>query len=400
MRLIMIKKIFIALILTVSFSCSSVKKTQEAINYGNYDQAIQIAVNQLRDHKSKKGNQEYILLLEDAFKKATLKDTEHIAFLKKEGNPANLEPIYNLYLNLKNRQELIKPLLPLNIIKNGKVAQFTFVDYTTNIIDAKNKLTEYLYVNAKKILNTATHKEDYRIAYDDLMYLNKIHPNFKDVHQLLNQAHEKGINYIFVGLRNTSDKVLPIRLEADLLNFSTFNLNNLWAVYHTNKLATIQYDYEIEINFREIRISPEQLKEKELIKEKQVVDGWKYAIDQNGATVKDSLGKPIKVDKYKTIICKVEEITQFKNVEVVGEIAYYNLITKQLVNKFPLASEFIFTHKYATFSGDKNALDQEQLNLVSYKYIPFPSNEQMIYDTGEDLKAKIKNIVQQQPIYN
>lgn len=78
------KKIFIALILTVSFSCSSVKKTQEAINYGNYDQAIQIAVNQLRDHKSKKGNQEYILLLEDAFKKATLKDTEHIAFLKKK----------------------------------------------------------------------------------------------------------------------------------------------------------------------------------------------------------------------------------------------------------------------------------------------------------------------------
>jgi len=33
------------------------------------------------------------------------------------------------------------------------------------------------------------------------------------------------------------------------------------------------------------------------------------------------------------------------------------------------------------------------LDLLKYKHVPFPSNEQMIYDSGEDLKQKIKYII-------
>jgi hypothetical protein len=29
----------------------------------------------------------------------------------------------------------------------------------------------------------------------------------------------------------------------------------------------------------------------------------------------------------------------------------------------------------------------------SKKAVPFPSNEQMVYDTGEDLKIKLKDII-------
>lgn len=396
----MVKKLLLlTLIITIS-SCSSVKKTQEAINYGNYDQAIQIAVKELRDNKTKKGNQDYVLMLEEAFEKATAKDIENITFLKKDGNPANLEIIYNKYLNLKNRQDLIKPLLPLPILSKGKNAKFSFTDYTNDILATKTKLSDYLYVNAKNLLKASSNKVDFRNAFDDLNYLDKINPNFKDVRNLIEEAHFKGTNFIYVSLQNKSDKVIPIRLEEDLLNFDTYKLNDLWTVYHNNKQPRTIYDFEIEINFREINISPEQIREKQVVKEKQVVDGWKYLIDKNGNTVKDSLGKAIKVDKYKTIVCKVDEITQFKSVQVVGQIKYIDLITNQLVKNFPLASEFIFEHRYATYSGDKNALEKEYLNLLTYKFVQFPSNEQMIYDTSEDLKNKIKSIVTQNKIYH
>ena len=396
----MVKKLLLlTLIITIS-SCSSVKKTQEAINYGNYDQAIQIAVKELRDNKTKKGNQDYVLMLEEAFEKATAKDIENIIFLKKDGNPANLETIYNKYLNLKNRQDLIKPLLPLPILSKGKNAKFSFTDYTNDILATKTKLSDYLYVNAKNLLKASSNKVDFRNAFDDLNYLDKINPNFKDVLNLIEEAHFKGTNFIYVSLQNKSDKVIPIRLEEDLLNFDTYKLNDLWTVYHNNKQPRTIYDFEIEINFREINISPEQIREKQVVKEKQVVDGWKYLIDKNGNTVKDSLGKAIKVDKYKTIVCKVDEITQFKSVQVVGQIKYIDLITNQLVKNFPLASEFIFEHRYATYSGDKNALEKEYLNLLTYKFVQFPSNEQMIYDTSEDLKNKIKSIVTQNKIYH
>ena len=272
----MIKKLLILTFIILISSCSSVKKTQEAINYGNYDQAIQIAVKELREKKTKKGNQEYVTMLEDAFEKAVLKDQEKITFLKKDGNSANFETIYNSYLNLKNRQELIKPLLPLTIQNKGKNAKFLFTDYTNDILASKTKLSDYLYTNAANLLKSSTSKYDYRKAFEDLNYLEKINPNYKNSRSLIEEAHFKGINFVYVSLENRSDKVIPMRLEADLLNFDTYKLNNLWTVYHTDKQLKTSYDYEIEVNFREINISPEQIKEKEIIKDKQVIDGWKY----------------------------------------------------------------------------------------------------------------------------
>ena len=40
-------------------SCSSLKNTQEAINNGNYDSAINTAIKNLKRNKTKKGNQPY-----------------------------------------------------------------------------------------------------------------------------------------------------------------------------------------------------------------------------------------------------------------------------------------------------------------------------------------------------
>ena len=134
----MIKKLLLIILLISITSCSSVKKTQEAINYGNYDEAINIALKQLRNNKTKKGNQDYVVLLEEAFEKVTIKDTEFITFLERDGNPANFEGIYNTYLNLKNRQQLIKPLLPLPIHSKSRNAKFSFKDYTNAILNSKN----------------------------------------------------------------------------------------------------------------------------------------------------------------------------------------------------------------------------------------------------------------------
>ena len=69
--------------------------------------------------------------------------------------------------------------------------------------------------------------------------------------------------------------VIPIRLEEDLLDFNTYKLNDLWTVYHNNHKINIIYDFGMIVNFRQINISPEQIKEKEFIKEKQIKDGMK-----------------------------------------------------------------------------------------------------------------------------
>lgn len=381
---------FFALLIIIG--CSSVKKTQEAINSGDYDKAIALAVKNLRSNKTKKGNQPYIPMLEDAFKKATDKDLSRIKFLKKEGNPENLERIFNLYQTLNYRQEMIKPLMPLRYLSNGKEAKFNFKDYSSDIIEAKNRLSKLLYTNAKSLFKSSN-KYDYRKVYDDLTYLEKITPNYRDTRRLIEKAHAKGTDYVLVSMKNKTRKIIPKRLSKDLLDIGTYGFDDLWTVYHSARNKKIRYDYGLELTLRDINISPEQIREKQFVKERQVKDGWKYLLDKEGNQVIDKDGKKVKVDKMVKVSCELYQFTQFKSAEVVGQVKYTDLNTKQLLKTFPIKSKFVFEHNYATFNGDKRALEKTFLDMIILREVKFPSNEQMVYDAGNDLKRNLKQII-------
>ncbi len=387
------KHLLLSGILLVLISCSGVKKTQRAVNTGNYLNAINIAAKKLSDNKSKKGNQSYILLLEDAFQKNTERELEHIAFLKKDGNPANLEAIYKAYNNLNGIQEMIRPLLPLQIYEENRNARFSFENYGNDIVSTKEELSKYLYDNAVSLLNNASSKWDYRKSYDDFIYLNEINPGYSDSKTKMEEAYAKGLDYVKVGMINNSEKIIPAKLEEELLNFNTLGLEDKWTKYHTNALSNINYNYDMKVSFEQIDISPEQVSEKQIIKEKQIKDGYQYVLDNNGNVVKDSLGNKIKIDKFKTVTCNFYQFTQFKTAQVTGFVSYWDLDTKQQINSYPLTSEFVFEHVYANYDGDKRALDNDLVALLKLAAVPFPSNEQMVYDAGEDLKERLKGII-------
>ena len=209
----------------------------------------------------------------------------------------------------------------------------------------------------------------------------------------MEEAQFKGTDFISVYTKNETNMTIPTRLQNDLLDFSTFGLNDKWTVYHSTKQKGINYDYELIVNFRQINISPEQVKEKEFIKEKQVKDGLKTLLDTRGNIVKDSLGKPIKVDNFKTIRVNIYEFRQFKSCQITAKVDYIDFNSNQLVDAFPITSEFTFENIYANYNGDKAACEENYLTYFSKKAVAFPNNEQMIYDTGEDLKAKLKDII-------
>ncbi|WBX70124.1 hypothetical protein [Tenacibaculum retecalamus] len=372
----------------IFFSCNSIKTTEKAINTGDYDKAISLSVKNLAKNKYKEKNQPYVVMLHNAFKKASDRDLSRISFLEKEDNAENLETIYNLYHRLNNRQEKIKPLLPL------KNVNFKLTNYDNEILQSKENYANYLYENGVALLKSGVrNKINYRRAYDELKYLDKISSNYKNTRDLLEEAHIKGTDYVFLSVSNETDQIIPRRLEDDLLAMDTYGLNNLWTVYHSQKNKQIRYDFDLELNLREIKISPEQIHEKEIIKEKQLKDGFKYLVNNKGVYVKDSLGNKIKVDKFRKIRCQLYRFTQYKSSKVIGVVKYYQNSNNQLIESFPIQSEFVFEHVYANYKGDRRALDNNYLNLTKLKSVRFPSNEQMVYDTGSDLKEKLKHII-------
>ncbi len=374
-------------------ACGGVKKTQEAINTGNYQQAINSALRNLADNKDKRGNQPYVLMLEEAFAKNMERELQNITFLEKDGNPANLEAIYKGYTQLRQIQERIRPLLPLYVRDENRNARFNFRNFDEDIIDSKERLSDYLYDNALSLFESASSKLDYRRAYEDFRYLDEINPGYADTKEQMEVAYQRGLDYVKVKMVNDTQVIIPERLEEELLNFNTYGLDNLWTQYHNNPLENIRYDYEMQVAFREINISPEQVNEKQFVKEKQVKDGYRYLEDENGNLVKDSLGNEIKVDNFKTVTCNYYQFTQQKMAQVTGLVSFVDLNTRQQLNTYPLSSEFLFQHVYANYSGDRRALDNDLIALLNLGAVPFPSNEQMVYDAGEDLKAKLKQII-------
>ncbi|TYA78576.1 hypothetical protein [Seonamhaeicola marinus] len=387
------KLLLFSTIVTLLVACSAKKQVEQAVNTGNYDHAITTALQKLRTNKNKKRKAEYVLMLQDAYYKSVERDLNTIKHFKKDRNPEFLKNIFELYSDLDARQEAIKPILPLYV--NGKNITFDFKDYSDEIAESKAQLSDYLYEKGIDLLES-DNKYTIREAYRTLDYLENINPNYEKTHELLAEAHERGTHYVLVSINNQTRQVIPQRLEDDLLNFNTYGLNQFWTVYHANPSNDIAYDFSMQLQLKQINISPERLKEREFIREREVVDGWKYKKDRNGNVMKDSLGNDIKIDKIIKVKARFNEFIQTKESQIIADVVYADLKTKQLIDEFSFDSGFLFENVFARYRGDKRALEKEDRRLLDNRRVPFPTNEQMVYDTGEDLKAKLKNIIAKQ----
>ncbi|WP_256260029.1 hypothetical protein [Winogradskyella luteola] len=377
-------------LVSVLVSCSAKKQIEQAISHGNYDQAISEALRKLEHNKDKKRKQAYVVMLKDAYKKVLEEDLARIAHLKQDGNPELYKTIYESYADLEARQNAIKRVMPLKI--NGKNINFTFRDYSEALVDYRYKTSDFLMDKGLNLLDTED-KLNAREAYSLFDYIDNINPGFENVKSLMHEAHEAGMDYVLVSVKNETHQIIPERLEADLLNYNTYGLNQFWTTYHATTDNSINYDFAIELQLKRINISPERINERQLLREKQIVDGWEYVLDDNGNVAKDSLGNDIKVDKIINVRARFFEVLQTKSSQVIADVVYIDSKLNQIIDTYTIDSGFTFENLFGHYRGDRRALNRDDRNLLRRGEVHFPSDEQMVYDFGEDLKLKLKNII-------
>ena len=117
----------------------------------------------------------------------------------------------------------------------------------------------------------------------------------------------------------------------------------------------------------------------EEVREKNIIDGWTYQLDSEGNVIKDSLGNDVKIDKIVTISAKTIEFIQSKSARVLAEVRYLDS-KKNIIDKFPLDSEFWFKNTYLEFWGDERVLTKRERKLSKNRFIPFPPDEILIYN--------------------
>lgn len=384
--------LFLSFILLIS--CNSVKKTQQALNSGNYTEAMNRSIKELQKNKYKKKSPTYAYLLKRAFENYRETTLSRIEFLQKETLKDNSKYVYEAYINLQSIQNRIKPLLPLTDSEGGMI-NFQFLDVTDEILEGKENYANYLYTKASDLLRSGN-KIDSRLAYNSFIELERLAPRYQDASSLKREAYLNGIDFILVSLFNDTDQIIPNKVEDKLLNFSTLNLDDLWTEYHTNAREDISYDLSIEIYFTSIQFSPERLLEKQIPLDREVVDGWTYRKDRNGNFILDEEGNKIKDDVFVNVSGTLYETIQSKEVNLKAEVNYFDLNTDQKINSYPLESLFVFENRFATFQGDTRVLNKEEVFLVRNGPVEYPSNERMITDASDNIKAKLKAILQQQ----
>lgn len=388
---------YLLFIAFLGISCNSVKRTKKLVAKGDYDKAISLAVKKLQKDKNAKEYDPHIGVLEEAFFKAQEADTRQVKFLKKDKTLLNAKEIYFIYLDLNARQNLIRPLLPLYSKEMGRNANFAFSDYSNDIIRAKSEYAKSLYQEADLYIQRNT-KLDYRSAYNILCELDEMEPNYRDVNRLKDETHFQGTDFVLVQLNNHTDQFIPLRLERDLLDFNTYNLDEFWTEYHSRQDNGINYDYSVDLNFQTIQISPERISEKQFTRKATVKDGFDYRRDRGGNIVKDSLGNPIKIERFKDVSAVITMTDQQKQVFVGGTVVYTDLVNRRQLNSFPISTEFVFNNVFATFRGDDRALTADDRIIVNNRFVPFPNNEQMVFDAGTDIKERFKKILKDNSI--
>ncbi|OFX32872.1 MAG: hypothetical protein A2X08_00430 [Bacteroidetes bacterium GWA2_32_17] len=369
---------FIVILLTV-FIATGCVTSKKLYQKGRYDQALRKSVKKLRGNPEKTKE---INILEKAFNSANEANNNRIKYLKTEGKPESWNEIFSNYSFLKDRQELVRTVLPL---KDGsRVIDFPIIDYDNEIVNAKKNAAEYFYVHAKNLLSS-NNRFKARDAYFELKKVKEYYNTYQDVDKYIEQARYMGITKVLLKFDNNTIIKLPPQYSKELLDFNTTRLNSEWVNYYV-KSENMNFDNIVNVNLKIIDISPEKLKEKESVQTKTIQDGTEYQLDQHNNVIKDSLGNPIKIPRMVNISCKVLEILQQKAAHLEGQLEYSDNSDKSLITSKLIASDFFFENRVVTANGDLRALDNETAKLIGKPPLPFPDNIQMVMGATDVFK--------------
>ncbi len=423
-------------LILIAFVLSSCVSSKKYYQKGLYDQAIKKSVKKLRKNPTK---EKEIEVLEQAFNKANDQDNGRINFLKLEGTPDIWDEIYSRYSRMKDRQALVKSVVPLEIPSTGRIVDFKFVNYDEEIINAKKKAAEYFYTHAQGLMEKGD-RENAKKAYYEFLRVKELYANYQDVDEQIKKAkflatlkvvaepipmHSRTLELSNEFFDNKINEFLGSMPASEFVRFYTAKEAQAVGLQHP--------DHIIKIKFDDFIVGQTYLKEKEIqaVKDNVVLaikdkDGKTRTGDDKITICHLPSGKPENAQTITVGVsaweahskhgdylgaCNTNENTLMEVVS--GTVkATVTLFSKTITSqglldfqiydpnadkvitqeKFP--GQFVWFCQWGHFNGDERALNEEQAKAMKSKEIPPPPPQDLfleftkpIYD---QLTAKIR----------
>lgn len=368
-------------ILSFSLSCVSIEKQ---INRGNYDQVVNSAVSKLKGKKKK--SPKFVIGLEEALELALKRDIDQINALK-SGNVKDADlQILRLYEKIENRQNQVKPLLPLRD-KHGYLADINLINVTDERSKYENRATDFLYESALENLRKARagNKASARKAYEQVKEMEGISGISNTTKGLLQESKELGITYFIVNPFINKNISLSKQATDQFLNFNLTDFSTTWQEAHLKKDRLKKYDYEVNFIFDDFKISPEKENTREY-QDKKEIDEDTGRKNANGE----------KIMRKKEVIANVIELYQFKELRALGTLVITDLNTKKEIYTKSIEAVQVFENYASTYKGDERALSDISRRRIGGKPLTFPPNEVMLDDAIVRLKGDLLNLLKKE----
>ncbi|HLP73246.1 MAG TPA: hypothetical protein VK155_10110 [Bacteroidales bacterium] len=374
------------ILLTVILSgCGSSKKQLER---GNYDAAIDKAVRDLRRNPRDEKQAE---ILSQSYRVANDQDNERVRMLRAEARPNGWDEIYLVYKAMNDRQAMVKTVTPLNL--KGRTIDFPYVDYIPEMVNAKKKAADFYFAHGSELMKSGL-KDNFRQAFAEFVRAKEYVGDYPGIDQKISESKYQGMSRVLVSIQNNSIIKFPPEFEQDLLALDLPSLNSEWVEFHTQNLnGDTQYDYFVNVNIKNVAVSPDNSAQRDSVIKREIEDGFSYVLDKKGNVMKDTLGNDIKQKKYKTVQCALVETIQSKACQIMGDVEVIQINPSKTVKKDPIAAQTTFENVSSRALGDLAALNAQQIERTKTSIVPFPSDIEMVLRCSETLKNAIRGAV-------
>jgi hypothetical protein len=238
-------------------------------------------------------------------------------------------------------------------------------------------------------------KESYRQAFAEYLRAKEYVGDYEGIDNKIQEAKYLGMSRVFVSIQNSSILKFPKEFEQDLLALDLPGINSEWVEYHTQNLNdNTKYDYFVNVNVKNVVVSPDQTLQKDSVIKRDVEDGFTYILDKKGNVMRDSLGNDIKQKKYKSLQCALVESVQSKACRIDGDVEVIRMNPNKVLKKDPIGAQSNFEHISSRALGDTQALNAKQLERTKTAPMPFPTDIEMVVRCSESLKMAIRGAIQ------
>ena len=367
--------------LTILFAgCAGPK---QAYRHGQMDLAVRRAIKKIRTGHAR---DKHIIILEKAFNQANDADYRRLQLLLDDSDAAKWDEINELAQRIYDRQEAVRPYLPIRIRSEHRKADLHFHRVRELMLKSKEKAAEYYYRQANELLKQAR-RGDHKAARRAYRYLDRIggyYSDYRDVAQLKEEAHRLGTVHAILSITNETPVILPASFADDVLRRLPGRINTFWTRFYLDPKKR-KYDYKVRIRITDVARTPEREIHDHYVEEKEIEVPEDHTVSTDSAT----LVKPKKI----IVKADVYTVKQHKSVILTAMVEVINLKTGDRLLGREVTAEEVFSNISARYEGDKRALSAKTKRFLHNHPRPFPSDRDMLRRAARVLGPHIRKTI-------